>query len=90
LNLGEAKKTVAEQRKEKYNNHNYNHLQVVLTCSLKCTQDGVEAKMHEFLMGIRALYKHLLKVDESVLLEPEREGEWQLFDPQGLPTDFTD
>jgi hypothetical protein len=32
----------------------------------------------------------MLKMDETVLLEPEREGEWQLFDPQGLPTDFTD
>jgi len=46
--------------------------------------------MNEFLMGIRALYKHMLKVDETVLFEPEREGEWRLFDPQGLPTDFTD
>ena len=46
--------------------------------------------MNEFLMGIRALYKHMLKVDGSVVLEPEREGDIRLFDPQGLPTDFTD
>lgn len=90
LKLGEVKKTVAEQRKDKYGEHQYNHSRVVLTCSLKCSQEGVEAKMNEFLMGIRSLYKHMLKVDESVILEPEREGGVRLFDPQGLPTDFTD
>lgn len=90
LQLGEVKKTVAEQRKEKYDEHQYIHPRVVLTCSLKCSQDGVEAKMNEFLMGIRALYKNMLKVDESVLFEPEREGSLRLFDPHELPTDFTD
>jgi hypothetical protein len=90
LQLMEAKKTVAEVRKEEYNNYGHRNPRVVLVCSIKCSQDGVEAKMNEFLMGIRALYKHMLKVDKSVILEPEREGGPRLFDPQGLPTDFTE
>lgn len=50
LNLGDTKKSVAEKRKDEYNNHEHNHPRVVLVCSLKCSQDGVEAKMNEFLM----------------------------------------
>ena len=90
INLGESKKTYAEARKEEFNNHSHQNPRVVLVCSIKCSQDGVEAKMNEFLMGIRALYKHMLKVDKSVIFEPERDGGPRLFDPQSLPTDFTE
>ena len=90
LNLGEVMKTVTEKRKDEYNNHEYKYSRVVLVCSLKCSQDGVEAKMNEFLMGICALFKHMLKIDKSVLVEPEKEGGPRLFVPQGLPMVFTD
>ena len=90
LNLGDVKKLVEEKWEEEFGKHKHNHKRVVLVCSLMCSQDGVEAKLNEFLMGCRALYKNMLKVDKSVIWELEREGGPRLFDPHGLPTDFTD
>lgn len=39
---------------------------------------------------MRALYNHMLKVDVSVIWEPEREGGHCLFDPRSLPMDIMD
>jgi hypothetical protein len=55
-----------------------------------CSQDWTEAKMNEFVMAARALYKNMIKVDNSVVWEPVLEGGPCLWDPQGIPVDFTD
>ena len=46
--------------------------------------------MNEFVMATRALYKNMLKVEKSVVWEPELEGGPRLWDPQGIPANFTD
>lgn len=46
--------------------------------------------MNEFVMATRALYKNMTKVDNSVVWEPVMEGGPRLWDPQGIPADFTD
>lgn len=84
------KPSVGEQRNSEWGGHCYKFSRVVLVCLVVCSQEGTEAKMNEFVMATRALYKNMIKVDKSVEWEPMVEGSSRLWDPQGIPTDFTD
>jgi hypothetical protein len=86
----ESKQTVEAKRKSDWGEHRHKHARVVLVCSVVCSQEGTEAKMNEFVMATRALYKHMIKVDASVVWEPVQERGARLWDPQGIPADFTD
>jgi hypothetical protein len=55
-----------------------------------CSKEGREAKYDEFTLGVRALFKQALKVDESVVFEPIEEGGKRAFEPSELPFDHTD
>ena len=55
-----------------------------------CSQEGTEAKMNEFVQAARMLYAHMVKVDATLVWEPVIEGGVHLWDPQGIPADFTD
>ena len=66
------------------------HKRVVIVCLKVCTQDGMEAKMNEFLQATRMLYANMIKVDSTLLWEPVLDGGERLWDPQGIPADFTD
>ena len=61
-----------------------------MVCSKVCSQDGTEEKMNEFVQATRMLYSHMIKVDSSLVWEPVLEGGACLWDPQGIPADFTD
>ena len=91
LHLEETLKTAVEKRKDVYDKYVHNHGRVIITASLVCGQVGTQAKMNEFIMGARALYKNLLKVDKTVVLEPEREGvDERVYDPTQIPLDLTE
>jgi hypothetical protein len=90
LNLGEAKMSVAEKRRGEWGSHAHGHKRVVIVCSKVCTQDGTEAKMNEFVQATRLLFANMLKVDPTLVWEPVLEGGERLWDPQGIPADFTD
>jgi len=61
-----------------------------MVCSKVCSQEGTEAKMNEFVQAACMLYAHMVKVDASIVWEPVLEGGARLWDPQGIPADFTD
>jgi hypothetical protein len=90
LNLGEAKMSITETRRGEWGSHVHKHKRAVLVCSKVCSQDGTEAKMNEFVQAARMLYSHMVKVDTTLVWEPVLEGGARLWDPQGIPTDFTD
>ena len=71
LQLEEKLKTTVEKRKDQYEMYAHTNERVIITASLVCSQMGTQAKMNEFIMGVRVLYKNLLKVDKTVVLEPE-------------------
>ena len=90
VNFEDGKQSVGEKRKIELEKHSHVHPRVVLVCSVVCRQEGTEAKMNEFVMAARALYKNMVKVDKVVVLESVMaEGE-KMWDPQGIPADFTD
>ena len=88
VNFEDAKQTAGDRRKTELDKHAHEHSRVVLVCSVVCRQDGTEAKMNEFVMAARALYKNMVKVDKVVVLESVMEGGERLWDPQGIPADF--
>eukprot|EP00956_Cyclotella_meneghiniana_P000636 scaffold685_cov48-Cyclotella_meneghiniana.AAC.2 len=90
LQLEEKLKTTVEKRKDQYERYAHTHDRVIITASLVCSQIGTQAKMNEFIMGARVLYKNFLKVDKTVVLEPEREGEDRIYDPTQIPLDLTE
>eukprot|EP00956_Cyclotella_meneghiniana_P034609 scaffold106721_cov50-Cyclotella_meneghiniana.AAC.1 len=90
LQLEEKLKTTVEKRKDQYESYAHTNERVIITASLVCSQMGTQAKMNEFIMGVRVLYKNLLKVDKTVVLEPEKEGEDKLYDPTQIPLDLTE
>ena len=90
VNFEDSKQTVGEKRKSELEQNCFQHSWVVLVCSVVCSQEGTEAKMNEFVMMTRALYKNMVKVDQSVVWESVMEGGDPLWDPQGIPADFTD
>eukprot|EP00956_Cyclotella_meneghiniana_P037290 scaffold136591_cov39-Cyclotella_meneghiniana.AAC.1 len=90
LQLEEKLKTTVEKRKDQYELYAHTNERVIITASLVCSQMGTQAKMNEFIMGVRVLYKNLLTVDKTVVLEPEKEGEDKLCDPTQIPLDLTE
>lgn len=91
LRLDEKVKTTLEKRKEEYENYPHNHERVIITAAITCGQVGTQAKMNEFILGGRALYKNLMKVDKTVVLEPEREDlDERLYEPTQLSLDLTE
>eukprot|EP00956_Cyclotella_meneghiniana_P029164 scaffold69908_cov39-Cyclotella_meneghiniana.AAC.1 len=91
LQLEEKLKTNVEKRKDQYEKYAHAHERVIITASLVCSQIGTQAKMNEFIMGVRVLLKNFLKVDKTVVLEPEREGvDDKLYDPTQIPLDLTE
>ena len=91
LRLDEKVKTTLEKRKEEYENYPHNHERVIITAAITCRQVGTQAKMNEFILGGRALYKNLMKVDKTVVLEPEREDlNERLYEPTQLSLDLTE
>ena len=73
-----------------WGSHAHRHKRVVIVCSKVCTQDGTEAKMNEFVQATRMLYANMIKVDSTLLWEPFLEGGERLWNPHGIPADFTD
>jgi hypothetical protein len=90
LNLGESKMSVTEKRSGEWGSHVHKSKRAVLVCSKVCSQEGTEAKMNEFVQAARTLYAHMVKVDPTLVWEPVLDGGSRLWDPQGLPADFTD
>ena len=90
LNLGEAKMSVTEKRRGEWGRHVHKYKRAVMVCSKVCSQEGTEAKMNEFVQAARMLYAHMVKVDATLVWEPVIEGGVRLWDPQGIPADFTD
>lgn len=91
LKLEEKVKTSLEKRKEQYELYTHNHERVIITAAIVCSQVGTQAKMNEFIMGGRALFKNLMKVDKTVVLEPEKEGvDDRLYEPTQLSLDLTE
>eukprot|EP00956_Cyclotella_meneghiniana_P022456 scaffold42520_cov70-Cyclotella_meneghiniana.AAC.4 len=91
LQLEEKLKTTVEKRKDQYELYAHLNERVIITVSLVCSQMGTQAKMNEFIMGTRVLYKNLMKVDKTVVLEPEKEGVGdRLYDPTQIPLDLTE
>eukprot|EP00956_Cyclotella_meneghiniana_P026325 scaffold56619_cov40-Cyclotella_meneghiniana.AAC.2 len=91
LQVEEKLKTAVEKRKDKYERYAHTHERVIITATIVCSQSGTQAKMSEFIMGGRALLKNLMKVDKTVVLEPEREGvDERIYDPTQLPLDLTE
>lgn len=62
----------------------------MLEASIVCSKEGKEAKYDEFTLGLRALFKQALKVDETVVLESIEEGGKRAFEPSELLFDHTD
>jgi hypothetical protein len=69
-----SKQSVGEKCKSELALHWFQHSRVVLVCSMVCSQEGTEAKMNEFVIATRALYKNMVKVDWSVIWESVMEG----------------
>jgi hypothetical protein len=69
-----AKEKEEKEKKEARVNHFHTYRRVVLEASIVCSKEGREAKYDEFTLGVRALFKQALKVDESVVFEPIEEG----------------
>ena len=69
-----SKQSVEEKRKSELALHRFQHSWVVLVCSVVCSQEGTEAKMNGFVMATRALYKNMVKNDQSVAWESFMEG----------------
>ncbi len=90
LNLGEVKMSVTEKRRGEWGSHVHTNKRAVMVCSKVCSQEGTEAKMNEFVQAARMLYSHMVKVDATLVWEPVLDGGARLWDPQGIPADFTD
>jgi hypothetical protein len=85
----EAKeKVVKAKAKQEYK---HQHRRVVVEASLVCSKEGKQAKYDEFTLGMRALFKNMLKVDPTLVVDPVIAGSGKkLVEPNEIPFDHTE
>jgi hypothetical protein len=85
----EAKeKVVKAKAKQEYK---HQHRRVVVEASLVCSKEGKQAKYDEFTLGMRALFKNILKVDPTLVVDPVIAGSGKkLVEPNEIPFDHTE